>query len=259
MDTLQFYEIGNETSKIDVKVSYYIIKLFSDGLYSSPNKALEELVSNAWDAGAENVHVILPADRNSLNAKIIVVDDGCGMDESGLRQHWLLGDSKKRDPNTKTPKNRKQIGKFGIGKLATYVLASRLTHITKSNGRYYSTSMDYNLIDQGAGDATSEKLIKLPLRELTVKEAQTAIENWADSKKLINDLAPIKLFGDEAPKSWTVAVMSELKPLAKDLSEGKLRWILETAMPLGDDFGLYLNGQRIHSSKIKEKKLALGL
>ena len=42
-----FYEVGKEADKIDVRVSYHIIKLFSDGLYSSPNKAVEELVSNA--------------------------------------------------------------------------------------------------------------------------------------------------------------------------------------------------------------------
>ena len=102
MSAAQFHEIGKETGKIDVRVSYYIIKHFSDGLYSSPNKALEELVSNAWDAGAEHVHVILPADRASTDAQIVVIDDGCGMDEGGLRQHWLLGDSKKRLPNLKS-------------------------------------------------------------------------------------------------------------------------------------------------------------
>ena len=256
MSEQQFHEIGNKAGEIDVRVSYYIIKHFSDGLYSSPNKAVEELVSNAWDAGAEHVHVILPADRDSADAQIVVIDDGCGMDEGGLRQHWLLGDSKKRLPNLKPPKGRKPIGKFGIGKLATYVLAHRLTHITKSGGKFFSTSMDYHRIDEGAGDATTEKLIKLPLRELTEKEAEQAVKVWITGKEEAFNV--LKLFGHEAAASWTVAVMSELKAMAKELSPGRLRWVLETAMPLGNDFRLYLNGERITSSKEKATKLVLG-
>ena len=55
-----FYNIGPKQSDIEVRISYRIIQLFSEGLYSSPNKAIEELVSNSFDAGASNVHVILP-------------------------------------------------------------------------------------------------------------------------------------------------------------------------------------------------------
>ena len=248
-----FYDIGKEAGKIDVRVSYRIIQLFSDGLYSSPNKAVEELVSNAWDAGAENAHVILPPDRENTDAKIVVIDDGTGMDKKGLRQHWLLGDSKKRLPNLKPPKGRKQIGRFGIGKLATYVLANRLTHITKAGGNFYSTSMDYRRIDKGAGNATTEKVVKLALRKLTEKQAEEAVKEWTTGTKQAH--GALKLFGKNAAQGWTVAVMSDLKDLAKELSEAKLRWILETAMPLGDDFCLYLNGERIISSKEKTKKI----
>jgi HSP90 family molecular chaperone len=144
--------------------------LFSEGLYSSPNKAIEELVSNAFDAGAANVHVILPVDLSAEEATIAVVDDGVGMDEKGLNEHWLIGVSHKRDASRKAPKGRKQIGKFGIGKLATYVLANRLTHICKFGGTYYSTSMDYSRIPAGEGGAVHEEKVYLPLRVLTERQ-----------------------------------------------------------------------------------------
>lgn len=51
---------GAETDQIDVKISHRIIQLFSEGLYSSPNKAVEELVSNSFDAGAECSHYPFP-------------------------------------------------------------------------------------------------------------------------------------------------------------------------------------------------------
>ena len=47
-----FANIGKRTDTINVLLSYRIVELFSEGLYSSPNKAIEELVANSFDAGA---------------------------------------------------------------------------------------------------------------------------------------------------------------------------------------------------------------
>ena len=47
-----FAAIGDETDNIEVRLSYRIVELFSEGLYTSPNKAVEELVANSFDAGA---------------------------------------------------------------------------------------------------------------------------------------------------------------------------------------------------------------
>jgi hypothetical protein len=45
--TPTFAIAGSETDKIDVRLSYRIVRLFSEGLYASPNKAIEELVANS--------------------------------------------------------------------------------------------------------------------------------------------------------------------------------------------------------------------
>ncbi len=79
-----FATTGNETEKIDVRLSYRIVRLFSEGLYASPNKAIEELVANAFDAGARRTAVFLPADFHTQGATIAVLDDGEGMDAEGL-------------------------------------------------------------------------------------------------------------------------------------------------------------------------------
>ena len=78
-----FETVGRQTDTIDVKISHRIIQLFSEGLYSSSNKAVEELVSNSFDAGAQNVHVILSPDLRDADATIVVLDDGEGMDVAG--------------------------------------------------------------------------------------------------------------------------------------------------------------------------------
>jgi hypothetical protein len=253
MSEKHFFEIGKQTSHIDVRISYRIIELFSEGLYSSPNKAVEELVSNSWDAGAEKTHVILSPDLSQADGQIVVIDDGTGMDESGLQQHWLLGTSRKRLEGATTPKGRKPIGKFGIGKLATYVLARRLTHISRCGNEFFSTTMDYRLIDHGAGDPTKEHTVSLPLRVLTEAEAKAAVSPWISGTSA--GYKALRLFGRGAARTWTAAIMSDLKPMATELSEGRLRWVLETAMPLGEDFNLFLNGSLIVSSKLKDKRV----
>ena len=62
---------GSKIDKIKVHIRYRIIELFSAGLYSSPNKAFEELVCNSYDAFADKVSVFIPPDLS--------------VDESGLK------------------------------------------------------------------------------------------------------------------------------------------------------------------------------
>lgn len=237
---------------IDVKLSYKIIELFSDGLYSSPNKAVEELVSNSFDAGATLVHVMMTEDRTreNPNARIMVVDNGSGMNDSDLKNHWMIGVSNKRKDLTKSPHGRKQIGKFGIGKLATYVLAKNLTHVTKKDGKFYFTSMDYSKVpqDDDAGVFSGDQL-NLPLHTLTESEAQELL------KSLLTGKNRIKLFGNDAEKSWTVVIMHNLKSMASSIQTNKLKWILSTALPLRDDFKLYFNDEQIKSSKLNFKPI----
>ncbi|MBL9213985.1 MAG: ATP-binding protein [Opitutaceae bacterium] len=248
-----FATLGKETDKIDVLLSYRIIELFSEGLYASPNKAIEELVANAFDAGARHVQVILAPDLHKDDSTIVVVDDGEGMDNVGLKDHWLIGVSRKRDL-TKLPLNRQQIGKFGIGKLATYVLSRRLTHISKRKGKYYSTSMDYDSIDKHRHSQVQAKApIRIALRELTAKEAEQAVAPWTALKTF--QAGKTTLFGKRAPKSWTVAVMSSLKPKVHELRPATLDWVLRTALPLRDDFIIHLNGVRLESPKAQKGRI----
>ena len=242
-----FAAIGDEIDGIDVRLSYRIVELFSEGLYTSPNKALEELVANSFDAGAQNVHVLLPSNLHHQDATIAVFDDGEGMDQEHLKRHWLIGVSNKRKLS-ELPRGRQQIGKFGIGKLATYVLANRLTHISRYKGKYYSTSMNYSTIDQRVDQEIEMKMpIRLPLRELTERQAKKAVKSWTRTAAFKD--AKTRLFGKRSLDSWTLSVMSSLKPKVHEIKGGTLRWVLSTALPLRDDFSIRLNGQVLQSSK----------
>jgi Histidine kinase-, DNA gyrase B-, and HSP90-like ATPase len=242
-----FAKIGTPTDNIDVRLSYKIIELFSEGLYASPNKAIEELVANSFDAGALQVQVLLSGNLHDQDATIVAIDDGAGMDASGLKQHWLIGISDKRRLAS-LPRGRQQIGQFGIGKLATYVLAQRLTHISKRGGKYYSTSMDFGAIDKRVDREVEPKSpIRIPLRELTEAEAKAALTQWTDTPAF--KAAGMALFGKHARPSWTVAVMSSLKRKVHEVKPGFLKWVLSSALPLRPDFSIWLNSEQLVSSK----------
>ena len=246
-DQPTFASLGDATDDIEVRLSYRIVELFSEVLYTSPNKAVEELVANSFDAGAQRVHVLLSPNLHDQDASIAVFDDGEGMDHDGLKRHWLIGISNKRELSTR-PRGRQQIGKFGIGKLATYVLANRLTHISKCNGKYYSTSMDYRTIDKRVDREVEPKVpIKIALRELTEQQASQAVEPWTGTAAF--KAAKMVLFGTKSTESWTLCIMSSLKPKVHEIKQGTLGWVLRTALPLRPDFGIFLNGQRLESSK----------
>jgi Histidine kinase-, DNA gyrase B-, and HSP90-like ATPase len=248
-----FATTGSESDKIDVRLSYRIVRLFSEGLYASPNKAIEELVANSFDAGAKRVGVFLPSDFHEQGATIAVLDNGEGMDAEGLKHHWLIGKSFKR-ALAKLPLGRQQIGKFGIGKLASYVLANRLTHITKHGNKYFSTSMDFSIVDERGDEEVEPKSpIKLALRELTEEQAKLALKPWMDGAEFV--ATKFKLFGTGAEKSWTFAILSDLKEKVHEIRRGKLGWVLRTALPLRDDFAIYYEGEKLEPSKVAKGRI----
>lgn len=251
--------VGSEAEKIDVRLSYRIVRLFSEGLYASPNKAIEELVANSFDAGAKKVAILLPSDFHNQGASIAVLDDGEGMDAAGLKQHWLIGKSDKREL-AKLPRDRRQIGKFGIGKLASYVLANRLTHVSKRGGKYFATSMSFRLVDErGEEEVEPRSPIRISLRVLNESQAKEILATWIRTTAFRD--CSLKLFGAGAARSWTFAILSELKEKVHEIRRPKLQWVLRTALPLRDDFAIYLDGEKLEPSKAAKgrfKKWILG-
>jgi hypothetical protein len=66
------------------------------------------------------------------------------MDQSGLVDLWHIGHSTKRDPGVELRMTRKQIGKFGIGKLATYTIASKLTYLSRKDGSILLVTLNFS-------------------------------------------------------------------------------------------------------------------
>ena len=144
------------------------------------------------------------------------------MDQEELKELWNIGVSGKRTDFERDEK-RLQIGRFGIGKPATYVLAHKLTYVCKKNGRYLATTMNY--------DAVTEDKDRLFLgeREIDEKTARDAISPYLNQGGRYQ--LSFDIFGEKSVESWSFALLTDLKPKALEIRIGRLQWVLRTALP----------------------------
>lgn len=250
-------ELGSEIDKIPVHISYRIIELFSGHLYTNPAKAIEELIVNSYDAFARTCRVWVPTDWTSPDARVLVWDDGESMDKEGLKELWLIAETCKRLPereNEAARRGRLPIGKFGIGKLASYVLGSRITHICRKNNKFLAVTMDYSSVipkqAEQLGDRPKE--VNLPVRAMELSQVTTFLESIASdqlSPDFLKSLANLDEGGN-----WTLVVVDKLREDV-GISMGKLRWIISTALPLSPDFKVFLNDNTVPPRKLEKKVL----
>ena len=209
---------NEDGESIDVRISYEIIRLFSEGLYQSPHKAIEELVTNSFDADADRVFVLIPRpSEESSGDSLWVIDDGFGMDKGGFTILWRVADSTKYG-GAPTAKGRLPIGQFGIGKLAAYVLAWRLTHVSKVNGSYYYTSMDFHRVTTHHQYDEDTVPLTVGLHEIEEDEAKMLLGEIQDR----DSTAWAALFGPNASPTWTAAALSDFKDLYGKLRSGRI-------------------------------------
>lgn len=169
-------------SKYKLEIDLNVLNHLGLNLYSNVSAVLSEIIANAWDADATRVDISIESSE-----RIIIKDNGCGMDEDDLQDKFLtVGHErrKKEDESTdQTPKMKRLVmGRKGIGKLSTFSIAETVQIITK------------------------KKDSKILAIELDVKEIQKKI----DDKKIYHPhvITPPKTnIGD----SGTVIILSNLK------------------------------------------------
>jgi Histidine kinase-, DNA gyrase B-, and HSP90-like ATPase len=236
--------VGTPVAEVLLDIDYEIIAHFSRHLYGSPNRAVEELVSNGFDAFATKVYVYIPGPQ--VTSHVVVWDNGWSMDVEQLKSLWWVA----RSPKASTTRvihdanrgpDRKQIGKFGIGKLASYSVGNLISHLSRRNDDFYLVTVNYAVIlGEGTQPGSSQKNpYKTQILQLTKTEARTFIKNIFDGDKTATGYTD--LFDE---KTWTVAVIGALKT---ELQGGRLQWILGNSMPERPDFSIWLNDTKVRS------------
>ena len=126
--------------------------------YSSTEKALKELVDNAWDADAESVSVDLPAPMS--DEPIVIADSGTGMTTEEVRRHYLAIAADRRATRGERTDNKQRLvkGRKGVGKFAGLMAAAEMELETRARG--VRSAFTLRLMDLGG----VEDIEKLPIQ-----------------------------------------------------------------------------------------------
>ena len=127
------------SEKLTIRPYARLITMLGEQLIKNELIALVELIKNSYDADATWVKVSFVDFNEDFSlkptSKIIIEDDGCGMDELILKKHWLNPATpdklKRKNENAKTPKGRILQGEKGIGRFAIFKLGKTIKITTR--------------------------------------------------------------------------------------------------------------------------------
>lgn len=119
-------------------------------IVNKPDIALTELVANAWDAGASNVCIMIPAQNNNL---LYIEDDGVGMSEDEFQNHWMkLRYNRLKDqgrfvvfPAGLQDNKRTAFGRNGVGRHGLFCFADEYKVITSKDGKQLTLTVKANV------------------------------------------------------------------------------------------------------------------
>lgn len=137
-------------TKISFKVDTRLAFLLSEN-YRSPEKALKELIDNAWDAEALRVDITLPEPLSGDS--VVVEDNGSGMTLNELKNEYLnIARNRRQRSGDFTPNLRRRVkGRKGIGKFAGLMFATSMQLETWTRGKKSSFSLDKQLLESHEG------------------------------------------------------------------------------------------------------------
>jgi len=224
---------NGEVEETKLETDDKVLARVTDGIYRLPGSALRELISNAYDADADNVYVETDAPRFETMS---IRDDGNGMSISTLVNMLRhIGGSAKRtdkgkelkvtddlDNSLSLNKKRKLIGKIGIGLFSVAQLTRDFEIVTKQAGSdfYLRAKVQlFNFSDEAVNSDAKENSER-------GKSFQTgSVKIWKESTDNISAhgtdilLFNIKQSAKEQLKSVDVWGQTENETVAENVSD----------------------------------------
>lgn len=212
-------------SPYHMTISLNTLRHLGENLYKNIPKAVSEAVANSWDAEAEEVRIELDTE----NQEVIIADDGNGMSKDDINRKLLTVGYRKRDNygDKSNEKERKFMGRKGIGKLALFSLAKEVTIFTKKDG----------CEPQGL--------------RIDIEEIEELIENENPNKEKPYTPDDVRTeFEDNFPddiESGTVIILGNIeKNITGNTMRGLKKRLARRFAVLGeDDFDLYVEGDLV--------------
>lgn len=117
--------------ELEFKPSARLQYILSEELVSDPNVAVLEFVKNAYDADAIDVLISFDLDRDRRRSRLIVADDGQGMDYDEFERNWMHPGYSAKVGAGPTSMKRVPVGEKGLGRLAAGRLGETLDVYTR--------------------------------------------------------------------------------------------------------------------------------
>lgn len=212
-----------------IESGYYYIKpaanhilTIGKGIIKDSYTAILELVKNAYDADAENVHIRLIFQNEKVN--ISINDDGHGMSYSVVTQKWMVpSTADKLRQKLSRYKKRALQGRKGIGRYAASILGDELFLQTTEKESLITTELLINW-----DDFTSDQKF--------LEDVDILIESYKQSN--VSSGTKLNIIGD---KIWTDRELDELV--------SSLKRMLSPFDEIDNDFRIYLEIEHQNSRK----------
>lgn len=225
------------------KTNTLLKNLVGKDLINDDNIAIIELVKNSYDARSKVVNLkfedfSINEKTNSDSSRIIIADNGVGMDRDGIIDKWLnIGYSEKII--NKQKEGAYLAGNKGIGRFSCDRLGSSLDMLTRcKQGKLIHLTIDWK-------DYEKEGEKNTTIQEIPVKY------------NVIDDAKAASIAGMRMPASGTILVISKLRsswgrPELLDLKRNLEKFINPNQLFLQKKFEISLEAEEF---KIRDKSL----
>lgn len=239
-----------EQKDLHFKTNVQLKSIIGKDLINDDNIAILELVKNSFDADAKQVKVKYlnlkqNDDKNvehfsSMTSRLIIQDDGIGMDIKDITDKWLnIAYSEKK--TNKTQHKRRMAGAKGVGRFSCDRLGEYLNLYAKTNddSNYYKLSIDWKKFEIEDEDKEIQS-IPLKYEILTPNEFQLlGFLNFEHGVlleiiKLRSNWAYPLLDKNAAVTGWDVSKFIELKKYLEKLINPNQAFE-------SNDFGVYID------------------
>lgn len=131
-----------------------VIAHLGEALIKNESIAILELVKNSYDANATKCEVFFEQDKSGELKKIVITDNGDGMNLSVIENNWLVigTDNKKLQLQNQMKEEKKSsrfpLGEKGVGRLGVHKLGNEISLISKTlNDKEVSLKINWKKLE----------------------------------------------------------------------------------------------------------------
>lgn len=218
-----------------------LIRVISEGTYTTFAQALKEFVSNAYDADATRLEITIDEDCSLVQIR----DNGVGMQAKDFVNYYASlarsGASGATSVSGRTRRGRRKIGRFGLGALAVIGIADRFVVRSSKAGKREGFEAAIDLTNVRKNFRKNEDLSKHWKFRLTTWDNEPVRRGFTDVRieGLKNEVqAALQQPGQKSPTDF-VQTVDELSGIEA------LRWRLGLICPAAYVSGYPLDERRM--------------